>query len=49
MKKMLSHLPEIKQQELAKISKVICENCDDVEKIILFCCYARGDFKEKRI
>lgn len=48
MKTTLHHLPQGKQDELQIISKTIRENCDDVEKIILFGSYARGDYKEKK-
>ena len=48
MKNSLQHLPELKRDEIAKISATIRENCDDVEKIILFGSYARGDYKEKK-
>jgi HEPN domain-containing protein/predicted nucleotidyltransferase len=43
-----SHLPSSKQKELELIVKIICENCSDIEKIILFGSYARGDYKEKK-
>jgi predicted nucleotidyltransferase len=48
MKYSLKHLPELKQDELAKITATIRQNCTDVEKIILFGFYARGDYKEKK-
>ncbi len=48
MKKSLNHLPQLKQDELAKIITTIRDNCKDVEKIILFGSYARGDYKEKK-
>ncbi len=48
MKKTIAHLPQLKQNELKKIVEVICAVCDDVEKIILFGSYARGDYKEKK-
>lgn len=44
----LSHLPELKQNELASIASIIRQNCDDVEKIILFGSYARGNYKEEK-
>lgn len=48
MKKSLKHLPEGKQEELQKIVAAIQKSCKDVEKIILFGSYARGDYKEKK-
>jgi len=48
MKKSLKYLPESKQNELQKIVSVIQKSCKDVEKIILFGSYARGDYKEKK-
>ena len=49
MKKTIEHLPQNKQEELAKIIATIRDNCKDVEKAILFGSYARGDYKEKKI
>jgi predicted nucleotidyltransferase/HEPN domain-containing protein len=48
MKNSLSHLPQVKQNELQKIVLAIRESCDDVEKIILFGSYARGNYKEEK-
>lgn len=48
MKRSIDHLPKIKQNELRKIVSAIRKNCNDVEKIILFGSYARGDYKEKK-
>lgn len=48
MRKTIEHLPNLKQDELAKIIATIRQNCTDVEKIILFGSYARGDYKEKK-
>jgi predicted nucleotidyltransferase len=48
MKKSLKHLPKSKQDELQKIIAAIQKTCDDIEKIILFGSYARGDYKEKK-
>ena len=48
MKKSLQHLPKQKQNELQKIVETINKNCADVEKIILFGSYARGNFKEEK-
>lgn len=48
MKNSLDHLPKNKQTELQKIAQTIRENCSDVEKIILFGSYARGNYKEEK-
>jgi predicted nucleotidyltransferase len=48
MKRSLKHLPRLKQDELIKIVEAIRKYCRDVEKIILFGSYARGDYKEKK-
>ncbi len=48
MKTNPTHLPELKQDELEKISQTIRKNCDDVEKIILYGSYARGTYKEEK-
>lgn len=48
MKNSLNHLPKNKQIELQKISQTIRENCDDVEKVIVYGSYARGDYKEEK-
>lgn len=45
MNKTLSHLPENKVDELKKVVSIISKLCDDVEMIILFGSYARGDYK----
>ncbi len=47
MKKTPAHLPDDKQNELKRIVSVVRERCDDVEMIVLFGSYARGDFKEE--
>ena len=47
MKKSLVHLPRNKRDELDKIVAAILESCNDVEMIILFGSYARGDWKEE--
>ncbi len=47
MKKSPSHLPENKRDELERIVAAILKSCDDVEMIILFGSYARGDWKEE--
>ena len=46
MKKSLEHISKDKQDELQQIVFEIRKNCDDVEKIILFGSYARGDYQE---
>ncbi len=46
MKRSLKHLPQLKQNELKKIVEAIQKSCNDIEKIILFGSYARGDYKE---
>lgn len=48
MKKSLKHLPKNKQEELQKVVTAIQKTCKDIEKIILFGSYARGDYKEKK-
>ena len=48
MKTSISHLPFIKQEELKNIVATISDNCSDVEKIILFGSYARGNYKEAK-
>ncbi len=48
MKNSLTHLPKSKQEELQKLVSVIRKNCDDVEKVILYGSYARGDYKEEK-
>ena len=47
MKQTLEYLPELKRNELKRIISVIRDKCDDVEMIILFGSYARGDYKIK--
>ncbi|MES2676830.1 MAG: nucleotidyltransferase domain-containing protein [Pseudomonadota bacterium] len=48
MKHSTNYLPQNKQEELSQIVAIICENCDDAQKIILFGSYARGDYKEAK-
>ena len=48
MKNSTTHLPEIKKEELTKIAETILSSCNDVEKIILYGSYARGDYKEEK-
>ncbi len=45
MKHTLEHLPEFKKDELKRLVSVIRKRCGDVEMIILFGSYARGDYK----
>jgi len=45
MKQTIEHLPELKRDELKRVVSAIREKCDDVEMIILFGSYARGDYK----
>ena len=47
MKRNLDHLPEAKRKEIEGIAYTIREYCNDLEMIILFGSYARGDYKEK--
>jgi HEPN domain-containing protein/predicted nucleotidyltransferase len=46
MKKSLAHLPELKADELELIAFKIRSLCDDVQMVVLFGSYARGDFKD---
>ncbi|MDD5599174.1 MAG: HEPN domain-containing protein [Victivallaceae bacterium] len=46
MKKTLAHLPGNKRNELKHIVSTVRGMCGDVEMIILFGSYARGDYKE---
>ena len=46
MKKSLSHLPEHKRNELKLITRIIRDNFPDVQMLILFGSYARGDWVE---
>lgn len=46
MQKTLNQLPQTKQAELKKVVSIIQEKCSDVEMIILYGSYARGDYKE---
>lgn len=43
----LDHLPPVKRAELAKLARLIQDACKDVEMVILFGSYARGDWKEQ--
>jgi len=46
MKKSLAHLPELKAEELELIAFKIRSLCDDVQMVVLFGSYARGDWKD---
>lgn len=48
MENSISHLPDVKKNELERIVSVIKKNCDNIEKIILFGSYARGNYKEAK-
>ncbi len=44
LKTSLAHLPELQQQELAKVADIICAMCDDVRAVLLYGSFARGDW-----
>ena len=46
MKKSLSNLPEYKVNELSTITEIILKELDDVQMVILFGSYARGNWVE---
>jgi predicted nucleotidyltransferase len=48
MKTSTAHLPQDKITELQNIVLVVQKNCPDVQKIILFGSYARGNYKEAK-
>jgi HEPN domain-containing protein/predicted nucleotidyltransferase len=48
MKTSTTHLPQDKITELQNIVLAIQKNCNDVQKIILFGSYARGNYKEAK-
>lgn len=48
MKTSLNHLPQNKQDELHKIASTILENGTDIDRIILYGSYARGDYREEK-
>ena len=48
MKKDYSHLPKQKRDELEKVVSLITSSCNDVEMIVLFGSYARGNWKEEK-
>ncbi len=43
----LEHLPENKRDDLRRLTETIREMCSDVEMIVLYGSYARGDYKEE--
>lgn len=48
MKNTTNHLPDLKIEELEQIVNIIINNCDDVQKVILYGSYARGDYREEK-
>lgn len=44
IKTSLAHLPELQQQELAKVADIICAATDDVRAVLLYGSFARGDW-----
>jgi len=48
MENLINRLPDSKRNELDRIVAVIKKNCSDIEKIILFGSYARGNYKEAK-
>ncbi len=44
-----THLPQPKIDELQSIVSTINQNCTDVEKIILFGSYARGNYTNSHL
>ena len=46
MKKSLAHLPQLKQDEVERMAMKIRSLCEDVQMVILFGSYARGDWKD---
>ncbi len=44
----INHLPDAKKKELEQVIAVIKKNCVDIEKIVLFGSYARGNYKEDK-
>ena len=48
MKHSFAHLPQNKQDDLEKVASIIRARCADVEMILLFGSYARGDWKEEK-
>ncbi len=47
MQTSLDHLPEEKREELRLLTETIRTVCNDVEMVVLFGSYARGDYKEE--
>ncbi len=45
MKDSLKHLPEHKRDDLRRLTETIREMCNDVEMVVLYGSYARGDYK----
>lgn len=45
MKDSLEHLPEHKRDDLRRLTETIRAACDDVEMVVLYGSYARGDYK----
>jgi predicted nucleotidyltransferase/HEPN domain-containing protein len=48
MKDSLEHLPERKREDLRRLAETIRGMCDDVEMIVLYGSYARGDYREEK-
>ncbi len=48
MKDTLEHLPNRKREELRRLTETIRQTCDDVEMVVLYGSYARGDYKEEK-
>jgi len=48
MKKEINYLPENKQQELSELVQVVCKYHPQVDMIILFGSYARGNWVEEK-
>jgi predicted nucleotidyltransferase/HEPN domain-containing protein len=48
MRSTLEHLPEGKREELRRLAETIRGMCNDVEMILLYGSYARGDYKEEK-
>ena len=47
MNNSLEYLPQHKRDDLRRLTEKIREMCDDVEMIVLYGSYARGDYKEE--
>ncbi len=48
MKNTLEHLPNRKREDLRRLTETIRQTCDDVEMVVLYGSYARGDYKEEK-